>query len=460
MNSKNNINWREEYNKKKISIKDFANKVKSGDTISTGQSITGVSPEFHDALIEKAEAGELENVKWCDTVQVRWSKFYDVETMKKLDGKINLKSYYSFNIVRPLAASKHLDFQIAQGADIGDKINHISDIYTVMVSPPDEHGFVSYGLGNFYTHDVIAKGREVGKIRLIIAEINDQMPVVYGKNNFAHISQFDYVVENSTPMLAVERNSAVTAKEWEKKIGENVLELIKNGDCIQMGAGGISETVVNGLDGFHDLGIHSEMVPASLPELVEKGIVTNSRKPFNTGITAGTFIVGSQKLYDFVTKNRSVELHPASYINNIGIIAQIPNIKALNTAIMIDLTGQVVCEGIGHRHISGVGGQLDFMAGAYWAPGGRGITLLQSAKELANGNLVSSIVSELPAGTPVGVPRTYVDTVVTEYGVARLRYLSRRERADALISIAHPDFRADLKKAAQSSFYPSRNNLI
>lgn len=454
MNVKINYNWKDEYNNKKISIKDFAKLVKSGDTISTGQSVTGVSPEFHDALIERAELGEIENVKWCDTVQVRWSKFYDIETMKKLDGKINLKSYYSFNIVRPLAASKNFDFQIAQAADIGDKVNQISDIFTVMVSPPDEHGFVSYGLGNFYTHDVITKCRKIGKIRLIVAEINDQMPVIYGQNNFAHVSDFDFFVEQSTPMLEVERNTAATAKDWEKKIGENVLELIKNGDCIQMGAGGISETVVNGLNGFRDLGIHTEMLPASLHELVEKGIVTNSRKPINTGISVGSFAIGGKKFYEFITKNRSVEMHPISYTNNIGVISQITNIKALNTAIMIDLTGQVVCEGVGHRHISGVGGQLDFMVGAYWAPGGCGITLLQSAKELANGTLISSIVPELPAGTPVGVPRTYVDTVVTEYGIAKLRYLSRRERAEALICIAHPDFRADLRKAAQSAFYP------
>jgi 4-hydroxybutyrate CoA-transferase len=221
-----------------------------------------------------------------------------------------------------------------------------------------------------------------------------------------------------------------------------------------MGIGGITESVVAGLDGKYDLGVVTEMYPTGLPQLVEKGIVTNARKPFHQGVTMGTFCLGDQEMYEFARENPACEIHPAYYTNNPVFIAQHPNMICMNMALMIDMSGQIASEGIGHRMISGSGGQLDFMMGSYWSEGGKGITLLTSARRRADGSLMSSIVPELPAGTPVTVPRTYAQYVITEYGVANLRYKSIRERALALIEIAHPDLRGELRASLKKNFYP------
>jgi 4-hydroxybutyrate CoA-transferase len=220
-----------------------------------------------------------------------------------------------------------------------------------------------------------------------------------------------------------------------------------------MGLGTIPEAVVAGLDGKHDLGIHTEMLPAGLGDLVARGIVTNNKKAIHKGVSMATFCMGDKELYDYVSENYSVELHPAGYTNHPITIAQNPNVVAINMGLLCDLTGQVVAEGFGHRHISGPGGQLDFAIGAYWSKGGKGITLITSARKLADGSLVSSIVPEFPPGSPVTVPRHYANYVITEYGIANLRGKSRRERAQALIAIAHPDFRDELRAKAREIFY-------
>jgi 4-hydroxybutyrate CoA-transferase len=221
-----------------------------------------------------------------------------------------------------------------------------------------------------------------------------------------------------------------------------------------MGIGGIPEAVVAGLEGKHDLGVLTEMFPIGLPELIKKGIVTNDRKPFHRGVTVATFCMGDQGLYDYVNENPACEFYPASYTNNPAFIAQHPNMVAINMALMVDFSGQIASEGLGHRMISGTGGQLDFMIGSYYSKGGKGITLVSSSRKMKDGTLVSSIVPELPPGTPVTVPRTLADYVVTEYGIAHLKYKSRRERAEALINIAHPDLRGELRDSLKKNFYP------
>jgi 4-hydroxybutyrate CoA-transferase len=246
----------------------------------------------------------------------------------------------------------------------------------------------------------------------------------------------------------------------EKTIAGYVLDLINDGDTIQMGIGGISEAVVCGLEGKHDLGITTEMFPIGLNKLVEQGIVTNARKPRHRGVTLATICMGDQELYDYISENPSCEFYPSSYTNNPVELAQYPNLVAINMAVMMDLSGQISSEGWGHRMISGGGGQLDFMLGSYWSEGGKGVTLLSSARQQADGSLSSSILPELPPGTPVTVPRTYAQYVVTEYGVADLRNKSRRQRALALIEIAHPDLRGELRKSLQKNFYPGFSAAI
>jgi len=297
--------------------------------------------------------------------------------------------------------------------------------------------------------ETIQIGRRSGKMRLTIGEVNDLMPVVFG-NNWMHISEFDLFIETSMKIPAVTRTEP---GKREAKIGQYVLELINDGDTIQMGFGAIPEAVVAGLEGKHDLGILTEMFPAGLNELVPKGIVTNDRKPFHRGKTIATFCMGDQGLYDFIAENPDCEFFPASYTNNPSFIAQHPDMVAINMALLIDLSGQICSEGLGFRQISGTGGQLDFTQGAFYSKGGRAITLLTSSREMKDGSLVSSIVPELPPGTPVSVPRVFADYIVTEYGVAHLKNKTVKQRAEALINIAHPDLRGELRKSMRKNFY-------
>jgi len=438
--------WQLEYQKKLISLEGLAGKIQSGDTVTIGFGVSGPSGQLVDAILDRNQ--ELENVRICDVVLTKSSRLVDPEFMASIDGRINSMSGFCLKISRKIFKEQLVDFYPVQGNDVGDKLNKITDVLILMVTPPDSRGYVNFGLSNFYHTDMLMNRKESG-FRLVIGEVNEQMPVVFG-NNWAHISQFDFFVENSTSLPTLPK---IVPTEFEINFANHVLELIHDGDTIQMGVGGISEAVVASLDGKNNLGVLSEMAPAGLGHLVEKGIVTNNYKPFHRGTSIATFCLGDQELYDYVTKNPVFELHPASYTNNPSFIASHPNMVAINSAIMVDFTGQIASEGVGDRHISGTGGQLNFQMGAFWSQGGRAITLVSSTSKQPDGSLTSNILPELPLGTPVTVPRTFTDYIVTEYGVARLRYKTRRERALELISIAHPDFRGELRDRLKTKFY-------
>jgi 4-hydroxybutyrate CoA-transferase len=437
-----------DYQKKLISIGEAAQQVQSGDVVATGLAIGACSMDMYDAVLDRHE--ELRDVKIFDTVQVRPGKIYDPDFMRNLDGHINFMPGFAIATPRKMGSSKLADFYPVKATDLHDKVASKTDIYIAMVTPPNQFGYVNLGLTNFYTMEAIRQGKETGKLRIAIGEVNDQMPVVFG-NNWMHVSEFDYFVENSTQIPNFGRGEPT---ERDKTIAQYVLELINDGDTIQMGIGGIPEAVVAGLTGKHDLGVLTEMFPGGLPDLVEKEIVTNARKPFHKGVTIATFGMGDQSMYDYICENPACELHPASYTNNPVFVAQHPNMVALNMALMVDYSGQIASEGLQHNQISGTGGQLDFAIGAFWSKGGKGITLINAARNLSNGSLSSAIVPELPLGTPVTVPRTYADYVISEYGIASLRYKTRRERANELISIAHPDLRGELKASLKKNFYP------
>jgi 4-hydroxybutyrate CoA-transferase len=447
------MEWKEEYKKKRVSFKDAAKYIWSGDFVGTGLAIGACSPAMYDAILDRWQ--ELQDVTISDTVPVRPSRLYDLEFMLNLDGHVNYHPSFGMPLTRKINESRFTDYYPEQSHDLGDRYAHWSDVYIVMVTPPNDSGYVNLGLTNFYSMETVRKGRKLGKLRIAIAEVNDQMPVIFG-NNWMHVSEFDAFVENSTKIPAVGR---ATPGEKEKRVGEYVLELINDGDTIQMGIDAIPEAVIAGLDGKRDLGIHTEMFPIGLPQLVGKGIVTNSRKPFHTGATLATFCIGDQGMYDYVHQNPACEFYPASYTNSPAFIAQHPNVVAINMALMVDFSGQIASEGIGHRMVSGSGGQLDFMIGAYHSPGGRGMTLMYAARQVKDGTLVSSIVPEMHPGTPITVPRTYAHYVVTEYGIADLRYKSRRQRAEALINIAHPDLRCELRKSLKKNFYMNGNRV-
>jgi 4-hydroxybutyrate CoA-transferase len=444
------MDWQDVYQKKLVSMEAAAKQVKSGDTIGVALGISACSADMYHAILNRHE--ELRDVNILDAVQVRPCKLYDPEFMAGIDGHINYMPAFGLITIRKINSTLQPDFLPLMSSDGGRKIGKLSDVFICMTTRPNKQGFVNLGLTNFYTMQAIREGRAAGKQRVTIAEVNDQMPTIFG-NNWLHVSEFDFFVEHASPIPAFKR---ADPGEREKKIAGYVLELMKDGDTFQMGIGGIPEAVVSGLEGKHDLGVLTEMFPIGLPDLVKKGIVTNARKPFHKGVTIATFCLGDQGLYDYVAENPACEFFPSSYTNNPALIAQHPNLIAINMALMVDFRGQICSEGIGHRMISGSGGQLDFMIGAAYSEGGKGVTLLSAARTLKDGSLVSAIVPELLSGSPVTVPRTFADYIVTEYGIAHIRFKTRRQRAEALINIAHPDLRGELRDSLKTKFYPSK----
>lgn len=441
------MGWRDDYKRKLVSKEEMAKRIQSNDLIMTGLGLGNCSPGIYHAILDRAE--ELRNVRIMDAVPVYPNKTLDPNFMQTIDGHINHMSGFFSPGGRAQGASGISDFLPCMTSDAAEKFALLADAFICQVTPPNSQGYVNFGLSNFYSLELIQNGKRTGRLRLAVGEVNDQMPVVYG-NNWLHVSEFDLFVENSMKIPAVTR---AEPGELEKKVGQYVLELINDGDTIQMGIGAITEAVVAGLEGKHDLGVLTEMFPVGLNELVPKGIVTNDRKPFHRGKTVATFSLGDQGLYDYIAENPDCEFFPASYTNNPSFIAQHPNMVAINMALLIDLSGQICSEGLGHRMISGTGGQLDFQQGAYYSRGGKGITLMTSSRKLKDGSLVSSIVPELPPGTPVTVPRTFANFIVTEYGVAHLKNKTVKQRAEALINIAHPDLRGELRNSMKKIFY-------
>ena len=443
------MNHKEEYKKKVTSIEGAAKLIKSNDFIGIGLGPGACSTNLYDAILDRHE--ELENVIISDVVQIRPSKLYDPNFMKDLQGRITYAPGFGVGTIRNINKTKIPDYYIVTARDLMEKMSTRCDVFIHMVTPPNSQGYVNLGLSNFYSMESIRMGRASGKQRLTIGEVNENMPVVYG-DNWMHISEFDVFVENNTPIPTFGRGQPT---EKEQTIANYVLELINDGDTIQMGIGGIPEAVVAGLEGRKDLGVITEMFPIGLPQLVEQGIVTNTLKPLHKGKTVATFCMGDQSMYDYVNENPACEFYPSSYTNNPRIICQHPSMVALNMAMMVDFSGQINAEGDGHTQISGPGGQFDFVQGAYWSEGGKSITLINATRKEKDGSLVSCIVPELPLGSPVSVPRIYAHYVITEFGIANLRYKTRRERALELISIAHPDLRGELKKSLNKAFYMS-----
>jgi acetyl-CoA hydrolase len=314
------------------------------------------------------------------------------------------------------------------------------DVALIHVSPPDEHGFCSFGVGVEVTKTAAMKAEYV------IAQVNPQMPRALG-DSFIHVSNVTYFVPVDTPILELPR---VRMGEEHAQIGQNVAELIRDGDTLQMGIGAIPDAVLAFLKDRRDLGVHTEMFSDGIVELVEAGIITGAKKTLHPGKMVASFVLGSRRLYDFLNNNPLVELHPSYYVNDPFVIAQNRNMVAINSALQVDLTGQVVADSIGHTFYSGIGGQVDFIRGSARSKGGRPIiALLSTAK---NGE-ISRIVSEIDPGAGVVTSRGDVHYVVTEYGVAYLHGKTIRERAKALINIAHPAFREDLTRQARELHY-------
>jgi acyl-CoA hydrolase len=314
------------------------------------------------------------------------------------------------------------------------------DAALINVTPPDAHGFCSLGTS------VDAALAAVRSARTVIAQLNPAVPRTLG-DSFVHVSEIDLAVEVDQPPY---EHLEPPIGDVERQIGEFVAELVPDGATIQMGIGSIPGAVGLALRDKRDLGAHTELFTDVVLDLVEAGALTGAAKEINRGKIVTTFLMGSRRLYDFVSDNPMVEMRPVDYTNDTSVIRRFKRMVAINSAISVDLTGQVSADSIGTRFYSGVGGQMDFMRGAALAPEGRAIIALPST---AAGGRVSRICPVLPEGAGVVTSRAHVRTVVTEYGVAELFGRSVRERAHALIQIAHPDFRDELRHAARTRFH-------
>jgi 4-hydroxybutyrate CoA-transferase len=307
------------------------------------------------------------------------------------------------------------------------------DVAMLQLSPPDKHGYCTLGTS---ADAAVAASRSA---RILIAEINDRMPRTHG-NTLVHIDQLTAFVHTNRSLPI---HPSAEATEAEAAIGSHIAALVPDGATLQMGIGAIPEAVLARLFDKRDLGIHTEMFSDRVIDLVDAGVVTNRRKKVHPGRITTTFVIGSQRLYDFVDDNPFVEFYAADHTNDTAVIRKNDNVVAINSALEVDLSGQVVADSIGFRMYSGIGGQMDFMRGAALSPGGVPIIALPSTA--ANGKL-SRIVASVKAGAGVVTTRGHVHWIVTEYGAVDLWGKSLRERADALISIAHPDFRAELRR--------------
>jgi len=313
------------------------------------------------------------------------------------------------------------------------------DVALVNLTPPDEHGYCSFGVAVDYTK----RATEVAP--LVIAQINKCMPRTWG-DSFIHISDIDVIVEQDTPIIELPPPKIT---EVERAIGENCAKLIKDGDCLQLGIGAIPDAVLLFLKDKKDLGIHTEMFSDGVVELVEAGVVTNAKKNLHKGRMVATFLMGTKRLYDFVDNNPTVAMFPVTYTNDPLIAGQNDNLVSINSCVQVDFTGQVCSESVGPTQISAVGGQVDFVRAASISKGGRSIIAMPST---AAGGKISKIVPFLDHGAAVTTSRNDVQYIVTEHGIANLRYHTMRDRARALINIADPRFRDELKEAFEKRF--------
>jgi acyl-CoA hydrolase len=314
------------------------------------------------------------------------------------------------------------------------------DVAIVQVSPPDHHGFCSLGT----SVDISRAAVETAKI--VIAQVNPLMPRTHG-DGFVHIRKFNAMVWHKNPLPEIDYSSKVTPAILE--IGRNVASLIENCATLQMGIGSIPDQVLINLVHHKHLGIHTEMLSDGVIPLIEKGMINNSHKKLNTGKSVTGFIAGTRKLYDFVHDNPEIEVMDIAYVNDTSIIRQNPKATAINSAIEIDLTGQVCADSIGTYQYSGIGGQMDFMRGASLSENGKAIIALPSTTSGGQ----SRIVPYLKQGAGVVTTRGHVHWVVTEFGIVNLFGKNMKQRAKALIHIAHPDHRENLERAFSERFH-------
>ncbi len=420
------------YLQKRQAPADAIRQVRDGDMIIVPTGV-GEPPALLTALSEARR--DFRDVKVAQILALRKYGYIDAETA----GHVRHVALFYGGVTRPGGQAGWVDFVPNYFSEIPALFARgqvPADVVFTMASPMDEHGYFSLGLAPDYTMAAVARARA------IVLEVNPNVPFAYG-NNHVHISQVAALVESSEPVLEV---GLPTIGPVQEAIGKYVADLIDDGSTLQIGYGGIPDAVVMQLTHKHDLGIHTEMIGDGILTLLEAGAVTNRRKNYLPGKMVATFALGSRKLYQFIHRNPMLEMHPVDYTNDPFLAGQNDNLVAINATLQVDLLGQCGSESLGALPYSGTGGQADFVRAANRSKGGKAFIVVPST---AKNDTISRIVPTLNPGTHVTTSKNDVNYVVTEYGVAQLRGKSAKERARALIGIAHPDFRTELTEAAK-----------
>lgn len=427
------MSWVDTYKKKLVTAEEAASIVKSDDRVY----ISGNAATPYELM--KALAGRKDELKDVELTHVLLLG-EDPLSLPEMEGHFRHNSLFVGPADRKAINEGRADYIpifLHQIPDIFLSGQMPLDVAILHLSPPDEHGFMSFGV------EVLASKAASEKAKVVIAQVNDKMPRVLG-DSFIHVSRVDKVVEISEALPELEKKPPT---EVERKIGKFIADLIEDGATLQLGIGGIPDAVLAALSTRRDLGIHTEMVSDGVMEAIEAGVITGARKTFHPYKVVLTFILGSARLYDFADNNPIFEAHPTDYTNHPFNVARNDSMVAINSAIEVDITGQVCSDSIGPFIYSGFGGQVDFIRGAAHSKGGKPIIALPStAKEGEH----SRIVPFLKKGAGVVTTRADVRYVVTEYGVAFLYGKNLQERTKALINIAHPKFRSDLIREAKA----------
>jgi acetyl-CoA hydrolase len=425
--------WQEEYKRKLTTAEDALKSIKSGDSVYI-QSNAAAPQRLIEALL--ARAPKLEEVQIIHLLTLGHAEYARPEYA----GSFKVKALFIGANVRDAVnegRAEYIPIFLGEVPFLLESGELPVDVCLIQVSPPDAHGYCSYGV----SVDCTIAARK--KAKVVIAEVNKQMPRTHGRS-FVHVSRLDHIVESDCPLpeLLVDEPTRV-----EQDLGRFVAELVEDEATIQLGIGAIPNAVLRSLEGKKRLGVHSEMVSDGIVDLIEDGVITNECKTILPGKSAVSFLIGSKRLYNFVDNNPSIELQTSDFINDPYIISRNHKMTAINSALQVDVTGQVAADSIGAYLYSGFGGQLDFIRGAARSRNGKAIIALPStAKE----GTVSRITACLPKGAGVVTTRGDVHYVVTEYGIAQLFGRTLRERVNALISIAHPKFREELEREAHN----------
>lgn len=431
------MDWNSQYQSRLSTPDEAVRSITSGNRVFMTGNVS-VPQKVLAGLVRYAP--QLKDVEICQALTIGPADYVSPE----MEGHLRVNTFFISANIRKAVHEGRADFTpvlLSEFPLLFKKGFLPVDVALIHVSPPDEHGFCSLGV------EVGLTKSPAETAKIIIAEVNEKMPRTLG-DSFIHVSRLNYIVPVDYPIPELPMSDEGPS-EIVEKIASYIAEMIPDGATMQMGIGAIPDAVLKYLYNKKDLGVHSELFSDGVMGLVDAGVMTNAKKTLHPGKIVAGFILGTTKLYNWADDNPLIELHRTEYVNDPFVIAQNEKMVAINSAIEVDLTGQVCADSIGPKLYSGVGGQLDFVYGASRSKGGVPIIALPSETTLRDGTHISRITPMLKQGAGVVTSRNHVRYIVTEYGVADLYGKSIRQRATALIRIAHPDFRSSLEKEAK-----------